>query len=138
MSCDACKRIPVLTKSPCRFCGRLNVEAELAAEQLRQRVRDREREALEAYADVDELRAQLRELLTPRPLDDWHEDYGSALWWKFPIVEAPYSGSPLDDGWPGYHTHWTPFPEVSSPVTQCSQRSGSQPKPSDESRNEQG
>ena len=35
MSCDACKRIPVLTKRPCHYCGRLNVEAELAAEQLR-------------------------------------------------------------------------------------------------------
>lgn len=28
MSCDACKRIPVLTGVPCGYCGRLNVEAE--------------------------------------------------------------------------------------------------------------
>jgi hypothetical protein len=35
MSCDACKRIQVLTGSPCRYCGRLNVEAELAVAQLR-------------------------------------------------------------------------------------------------------
>lgn len=45
----------------------------------------------------------------PRPLDDWGEDYGDALWWKFPIEEPPYVGSPLDLSWPGYHTHWTPI-----------------------------
>lgn len=45
----------------------------------------------------------------PRPLEDWGEDYGDVLWWKFPIVEPPYIGSPLDADWPGYHTHWTPF-----------------------------
>ena len=45
----------------------------------------------------------------PRPLDDWGEDYGDALWWKFPIEEPPYVGSPLDVNWPDYHTHWTPI-----------------------------
>lgn len=39
--------------------------------------------------------------------DLWHEDYGSVLWWRFPVQEPPYSGSPLDEDWPGYHTHWT-------------------------------
>lgn len=43
-----------------------------------------------------------------RPLEEWHEDYGDVLWWKFPIEEPPYVGSPLDLKWPGYHTHWTP------------------------------
>lgn len=61
---------------------------------------------------------------------EWHEDDGPVLWWKFPIVEPPYVGTPLDcgrtvavqiigaddpmlqtkfdvGGWPGYHTHWT-------------------------------
>lgn len=67
-----------------------------------------------------------------RPLSEWHEDIGPVLWWKFPVTEAPYIGSPLDTGmpievtirdsvrdytytknvagWPGYHTHWTPLP----------------------------
>lgn len=40
-------------------------------------------------------------------LEEWHEDYGDVLWWKIPISEAPYCGSPLDSAWPGYHTHWT-------------------------------
>ena len=49
-----------------------------------------------------------------RPLEEWHEDYGDVLWWKFPIEEPPYVGSPLDCDWSGYHTHWTPI-EVPEP-----------------------
>ena len=41
------------------------------------------------------------------PVEQWHEDDGFCLWWKFPINEPPYSGSPLDSDWPGYHTHFT-------------------------------
>ena len=66
-----------------------------------------------------------------RPVEEWHEDIGDVLWWKFPVEESPYVGSPLDvghtveitvrahgvdkvmrvniGGWPGYHTHWTPI-----------------------------
>lgn len=43
------------------------------------------------------------------PMEDWDEDYGDVLWWKFPIEEPPYVGSPLDVNWPDYHTHWTPI-----------------------------
>jgi len=39
-------------------------------------------------------------------LAEWHEDHGDVLWWKFPVDEPPYIGSPLADEWPGYHTHW--------------------------------
>jgi hypothetical protein len=46
----------------------------------------------------------------PRPLADWHEDYGEVLWWFFPVREAPYVGSPLCDDWQDYYTHWTPLP----------------------------
>lgn len=44
-----------------------------------------------------------------RTLEEWGEDYGDVLWWKFPIEEPPYVGSPLDEKWPAYHTHWTPI-----------------------------
>lgn len=64
-----------------------------------------------------------------RPLKEWREEFGPVLWWKFPITEPPYVGTPLDlgrtvqveinecfsvvirdvGGWPGYHTHWTPI-----------------------------
>ena len=72
-----------------------------------------------------------------RTLAEWHEDDGPVLWWKFPLSEPPYVGSPLDTGfpvevtirdsvrgytytqhfggWPGYHTHWTPIPTPTSP-----------------------
>ena len=75
--------------------------------------------------------ADLDYLLTPRHIDEWHEDIGQVFWWTFPIDEAPYVGSPLDcglnipiriggnpdpveilnlGGWPGYHKWWTPLP----------------------------
>ncbi len=47
-----------------------------------------------------------------RHLDEWHEDIGDVVWWKFPMDEPAYIGSPLADDWPGYHTHWTPHPAV--------------------------
>ena len=47
-----------------------------------------------------------------RPLDEWHEDYGPVLWWRFPVEEPPFIGTPLDSDWPGYHTHWTPHPPI--------------------------
>jgi hypothetical protein len=91
---------------------------------------------------VMELAARAFEYEKPRPLSEYHEDMGPVLWWKFPIEEAPYVGSPLDcgytvqidteirtharklpsstrnfdvGGWPGYHTHWTPIPKVIAP-----------------------
>jgi len=48
-------------------------------------------------------------MATARPLEEWHEDFGPVLWWFFPVCEPPSVGSPLDDDWPGYHTHWTRF-----------------------------
>lgn len=55
-------------------------------------------------APIDCLKAQ-----DPAQIDDWHEDDGSVLWWKFPIQEPPWCGQPTDSDWPGYHTHWTPL-----------------------------
>lgn len=77
----------------------------------------------------------------PRPLSEWNEEDGDVLWWRFPIEEPPYVGTPLDlghtfeiiaryidqgqlveklqrqlvGGWPGYHTHWTPIECPSEP-----------------------
>ncbi len=48
--------------------------------------------------------------MVARPFEEWHEDIAAcALWWRFPVEEPPYCGSPLDTNWPGYHTHWTPI-----------------------------
>lgn len=37
----------------------------------------------------------LDELSRARRFDEWHEDHGDVLWWKHPVVEPPYVGSPL-------------------------------------------
>lgn len=50
--------------------------------------------------------------LLARPLNEWHEDMGDVVWWKFPVDEPAWIGSPLASDWPGYHTHWTPHPAV--------------------------
>ncbi len=51
----------------------------------------------------------LDDALRPRPAAAWRADDGDVLWWFFPVEEAPYVGTPLDDDWPGHHTHWTPI-----------------------------
>lgn len=61
------------------------------------------------------LSACVAECPVARPLDDWHEDMGCVVWWKFPIDEPAWIGQPGDSDWPGYHTHFTPHPEVPTP-----------------------
>lgn len=94
-------------------------------------------QAKSLISDGLNLLGDFKALLTPRPLEEWHEGIGPCLWWAFPITEAPYVGDPRDlgheilsviitgcgadskqigesrsfvGGWPGYHTHWTPLP----------------------------
>jgi hypothetical protein len=38
--------------------------------------------------------------IVTRRRGEWHEDDGPVLWWRFPIVEPPYAGTPLDSDWP--------------------------------------
>ena len=54
--------------------------------------------------EVERLRAPV-----PRPIDEWHDDCGAALWWTLPVCEPPYAGAPGLSDWPGGHTHWTPI-----------------------------
>lgn len=58
---------------------------------------------------LESLAKERDETVTPRHIDEWHEDDGPVLWWTNPISEPPYSGSPLDDDWPEYHEWWTPL-----------------------------
>lgn len=37
----------------------------------------------------------------------WDEDLVDCLWWDFPVEEPPYCGTPLDDDFPKYKTHFT-------------------------------
>jgi len=45
--------------------------------------------------------------MNARPFEEYRDDFGPVLWWKFPVREPPYVGTPNDLGWPGDHTHWT-------------------------------
>ena len=47
-----------------------------------------------------------------RPLSEWTPQDGAVLWWDFPVSEPPWCGTPLDDNWPAYKTHWTPIGPV--------------------------
>lgn len=107
---------------------------------------------------VAHIKAQVRSLTAlerqaPRPLSEWSDDIGSVMWWRFPVEEPPYIGTPNDlgfscvidvafrtsalsddhtsemkfmtGGWPGYHTHWTPLPDVpAAPPVIAEQREG--------------
>lgn len=50
---------------------------------------------------------ELLNAVTLVPLEDWHEEIGSVIWWKLPVDEPPWVGTPLDSDWPDYHTHFT-------------------------------
>lgn len=54
-------------------------------------------------------------MTTARKLDEWNEEDGPVLWWRFPVAEPPYCGTPLDDDFPDYVTHWTTFDVPSEP-----------------------
>ena len=46
-----------------------------------------------------------------RPIKEYHEDMGNVLWWKFPIEEPPYVGTPNDLGFP-VRIHWLAIPDI--------------------------
>lgn len=73
---------------------------------------DPDADTIEHHPDVETALAAR----VPRPACQWHEDMGDVLWWKLPVEEPPWVGTPNDSDWRGYHTHWTPLlvPEMSS------------------------
>lgn len=51
---------------------------------------------------------ELEDLLEPIPAEEWNEDDGDVVWWRLPVEEPPYIGSPLcDDFTFDYYTHFT-------------------------------
>lgn len=100
-SCPLCKRITW------RFA--IENALELEAEELRGDPLER------AVSRISALQEDWAMLHAPMSRDAWHEDDGAVLWWKMPIKEPPYVGTPLDDEFPEYVTHWTRLPEVVEP-----------------------
>lgn len=60
--------------------------------------------------------AQERKPLIARQLGEWHEDDGPVAWWAWCghgwAGEPAWIGTPNSSDWPGYHTHWTPHPQL--------------------------
>lgn len=70
---------------------------------------------------VDNARSSLNKALAPEvaiPAEQWDENDGPVLWWRFPVVEPPYSGTPNDPDWPGHPTHYTQLPPAPVAPTQ--------------------
>lgn len=63
--------------------------------------------ALKLSRELVRIHSEIRDRSALHSLDEYHTDDGNVLWWKFPITEAPYVGSPSSSNWPGYHTHWS-------------------------------
>lgn len=66
---------------------------------------------------VASLRADKERVITPHPLDEWHEDYSFALWWRFPICDPPYCGDPGCSDWPfddDDEVWWTPMVDANA------------------------
>ena len=66
--------------------------------------------AIELIKKIDE--SESRQLDEPTKViahlaEHWDEDTGDVLWWNFPVEEPPYCGTPLDDDFPKYKTHFT-------------------------------
>lgn len=64
-------------------------------------------DAFFAYSNAVKRLGKLEDANEPKPIEEWEEDYGDCLWWRFPIEEPPYVGSPLDVDFPEHVTHFT-------------------------------
>lgn len=68
----------------------------------------RDYDAFYVYSMAVKRLGEIEDCLIPRPIEEWHEDYGDCLFWKFPIGEPPYCGNPLDSDFiEDYYTHFT-------------------------------
>ena len=50
-----------------------------------------------------EAHAEIENLTSLHPIDEWHEDHGTVVWWSTDddaVVIPDYIGSPLDSDWP--------------------------------------
>lgn len=60
--------------------------------------------AINKLEQIDEPQA---EKVEAHLAERWHEDIGPVLWWNFPVEEPPYCGTPLDERFPKYKTHFS-------------------------------
>lgn len=60
-----------------------------------------------AINKLEQIEEPKPEKVEARLAEHWHEDIGDVLWWNFPVEEPPYCGTPLDEHFPKYKTHFT-------------------------------
>lgn len=60
-----------------------------------------------AINKLEQIEEPQAEKVGARLAEHWHEDIGPVLWWNFPVEEPPYCGTPLDEHFPKYKTHFT-------------------------------
>lgn len=60
---------------------------------------------------------EFKDYETAYPIEEWHEDFGPALFWKFPIEDMPYFTSPLFSEFDELQAMygWTHFTKVICP-----------------------
>lgn len=70
--------------------------------------RDDYHRLLKTAEEIAKENTVLKEANELTPEEEWHEDDGNVIWWKLPINEPPYVGTPLDSDFEeGYYTHFT-------------------------------
>lgn len=71
----------------------------------------------------------IERILTFRPRDEYGDDDRNVLWWRVPVEEPPFCGTPNDSDWPegedglpeGYYTHWSYLPNPSLETSNADQ-----------------
>ena len=87
-----------------------DAELQAALQAYRENIDDHGRAKAMLCALLAAAQVRAKTHVVARPGEEYHEDMGNVLWWRFPIDEPPYAGMPGDSDWPGYHTHFTPIP----------------------------
>ena len=68
-----------------------------------------------ALERILELEAEVERLKKFRHIDEWYEDAGSVLWYRFPMDEPPQVSDPRDCDWvEGYYKWWLPLPVINA------------------------
>ena len=56
---------------------------------------------------IDQLDEPQADKVEAHLAEHWDENIGDVLWWNFPVEEPLYYGTPLDERFPKYKTHFT-------------------------------
>ena len=90
----------------------VNVERQRDLSELKSRCEMMSDAGLKLLVELLKNRRTLEILFTLRPIAEWHEDLGTALFWTLPVQEPPtICQNPIDEFGEGFFTHWSPLPD---------------------------